>query len=366
VLDRHPGLSNAELARRTGLAAQTISVILRALDEQGLIARGAVLRGRRGQPATPLHLRADGAYGIGAALCWSRQRVCISDFDGTVMAENETTHAYPEFDGAIEGITSSVETFVAGLPEEKRSRIAGIGLALPVNMGHYLTLLNAPADAIKAWGERDFCAELAEATGLDVWLLNYGTAASGAEARHGRNGDAKGFAYYFLGSLMMAGVVDGSGPLASGNMGEFLGGMLVPGPEGNSVRAGDIVSGRGIFTALREAGISETIAIGPDWDWRQYADIVEAWVETAAKALAHVIVNTRCSFDLTSVVIDGILPVDLLGLLIEKVTAELEQLPVLFGRLPSLRQGELGPRAAMVGASRLPLQQRFFNIDSGS
>ena len=53
VIGFNPGVSNADIARLSGLAPQTVSAILTDLDGMGLIARGEVLRGRRGQPATP-------------------------------------------------------------------------------------------------------------------------------------------------------------------------------------------------------------------------------------------------------------------------------------------------------------------------
>ena len=65
-----PGISNAEVSRRTGLAPQTASAIVTELEDDGLITRGDVLRGRRGQPATPLYLDYGGAYGIGCEISW--------------------------------------------------------------------------------------------------------------------------------------------------------------------------------------------------------------------------------------------------------------------------------------------------------
>lgn len=38
----------------SGLAPQTVSAILNDVEAAGLIVRGEVLRGRRGQPATPI------------------------------------------------------------------------------------------------------------------------------------------------------------------------------------------------------------------------------------------------------------------------------------------------------------------------
>ena len=41
LVRRHGALSKAEIARRTGLSAQTVSVIMRALEKDGLLSRGA-------------------------------------------------------------------------------------------------------------------------------------------------------------------------------------------------------------------------------------------------------------------------------------------------------------------------------------
>lgn len=364
ALDRHPGLFNAELARRTGLAAQTISVILRALEAQGLIARGAVLRGRRGQPATPLHLKSDGAYGIGAALCWRRLTVCMTDFSGAVRDEDDLRHPHPDFNETIERIAAAVGRFLGSLPRDKRRRVAGLGLALPAAIDRYLAALDAPPEAVRAWAERDFCAELSSAIGMEVSPVSYGSAASGAEIRETDDASGGEFAYFFLGTLLLGGVVSGnSGFATAADKGTMLGAMLVPGAAGSSLRADTLVSASGLQAALGKAGVSDPGCIGPRWDWQGYAPVVEAWLDAAAPALAHVIVNTQCAFDIEAVVVDGLLPRDLIAALIARLDPALVGLPVAAGRLPVLKQGQLGLRAAMLGAARVPLQQRFFNTD---
>lgn len=367
ALDRHPGLFNAELSRRTGLAAQTISVILRALEGQGLITRGAVLRGRRGQPATPLYLKPDGGYGIGAALSLRRLTVCLTDFSGTVLVEDDARHAHPDFDMTIERIAEAAGRFTGTLSQDRRKRVTGLGLALPGAFDRYLSALDAPPDVVKAWADRDFCAELSAVLGIEVWPVGYGTAASSAEARETANGSSADFAYFFLGTLLMGGVVPGGGALAAaGGRSTMLGAMLVPGPDGTSMRADAIVSAHGLQEALKAGGIDDPGYMGAGWDWREFAPEIEAWLDTAAKALAHVIVNTHCAFDVETVVVDGFLTRDLIAALIERLDPVLAAMPVAAARLPGLRQGELGPRAAMIGAARLPLHQRFFNTDPAS
>lgn len=366
ALDRHPGLFNAELSRRTGLAAQTISVILRALEQQGLIARGAVLRGRRGQPATPLYLKPEGGYGLGAALCWRRVFVGMSDLSGTILAEENKRHAVLEFDATLDTIAGIVDRFAATLPANKRARIAGLGLAVPGAVDRYLTTLQAPAQSVRPWAERDFCAELSKAIGLPVWQAGFGVAASEAEARQGAQPQGEDFAYFYLGTMLMGGIVSGgAGISAAKNPGNMLGAMLVPGPDGSSVRADDIASERGLLAVLAKGGVTEAGTVGQDWDWHAFAPLVEEWLDAATAALSHVIVNTTYAFDVGRVVVDGLLPRDVIGALVERLGPMLESLPVV-GQLPTIAQGELGPRAAMIGATRLPLHQRFFNIDNAS
>src|SRR6218665_2012319 len=77
VVGFNPGVSNADIARLSGLAPQTVSAILAEIDRAGLITRGEVLRGRRGQPATPIFLKADGAFSIGVEIGWRHLDVLL-------------------------------------------------------------------------------------------------------------------------------------------------------------------------------------------------------------------------------------------------------------------------------------------------
>src|SRR5690242_6327552 len=58
-------LSKADIARRSGLSAQNVSVIMRALEKEGLLSRGEPIRGRVGQPSIPMRLNPDAVYSFG-------------------------------------------------------------------------------------------------------------------------------------------------------------------------------------------------------------------------------------------------------------------------------------------------------------
>lgn len=64
LLDQQPGLSNAELARGTFVTRQSMNVVLRGLQETGLISRPSTTDHGR---ALPAHLTADGRGRLDAA-----------------------------------------------------------------------------------------------------------------------------------------------------------------------------------------------------------------------------------------------------------------------------------------------------------
>ena len=65
LVRQHGPIAGSDLARRTTLSAQTVSVILRHLENDNLLRRGAPLRGKVGKPSIPMELWSDGALAIG-------------------------------------------------------------------------------------------------------------------------------------------------------------------------------------------------------------------------------------------------------------------------------------------------------------
>ncbi|MEM9524245.1 MAG: winged helix-turn-helix domain-containing protein, partial [Pseudomonadota bacterium] len=65
MIQRNGEMPGSDLARRAGLSPQTVSVILRSLERDGLLVRKAPQRGRVGKPSTPMTLAADGVFSVG-------------------------------------------------------------------------------------------------------------------------------------------------------------------------------------------------------------------------------------------------------------------------------------------------------------
>ncbi len=91
----HEALSKADIARASGLSAQTVSVIMRALEKDGLLIKGEPVRGKVGQPSVRCRSMPKGCFlraedrppqrGYGAdGFCRRRPRqapahLCLSD-----------------------------------------------------------------------------------------------------------------------------------------------------------------------------------------------------------------------------------------------------------------------------------------------
>ena len=68
LIRQHGALPKAEIARLTGLSAQAVSVIVNALLKEKLVRKGNKVRGKVGQPHTPIALNANGALSGGVKI----------------------------------------------------------------------------------------------------------------------------------------------------------------------------------------------------------------------------------------------------------------------------------------------------------
>ena len=59
LIRQYGQLPKAEIARLTGLSAQTVSVIVRQLERDKLVIKGEKQRGKVGQPLVPFRLNPD-------------------------------------------------------------------------------------------------------------------------------------------------------------------------------------------------------------------------------------------------------------------------------------------------------------------
>src|SRR6185503_20082469 len=95
LIRRHGSLAKAEIARLTGLSAQTISVIIRQLEADGLLRKEAPLRGRIGQPSVPFSLNPNGAFFLGLKIGRRSTDLVLLDFLGRPLKSRREPCRYP-------------------------------------------------------------------------------------------------------------------------------------------------------------------------------------------------------------------------------------------------------------------------------
>lgn len=185
-LRRHGAMASAEIARRSGLSAQTVSNIIRALTAEGLITRGAAIKGKVGKPSIPVALNPEGVLSLGLSIGRRAAELVLVDFDGAVIDSRATAYPYPVIDNVFAFLAESSAAITAARPGA-RELLAGIGVARPNQIWQWLELVNAPPAALRAWRDLDLGEAVADAAGLEAFIENDATSACVAE--HCRAGD---------------------------------------------------------------------------------------------------------------------------------------------------------------------------------
>lgn len=362
VIGFNGGVSNADIARLSGLAPQTVSAILTDLDAAGLITRGEVRRGRRGQPATPIFLRAEGAFAIGVEIGWRHFEVLIIDLHAQVRLRQRRDYAFPDATTVFDEIVAMIDAMLGELSAEDRERLADIGVAMPTNMAESLLAVGAPEEQRLRWARTDVVSELARRTGLDVTLFNDGNAACWAELIAFAKPRPSNFIYFLISRYIAAGIV-GQGTLWEGPSGNSanLGSMLVNDSEGAIQAAHAVASVAALEARLVAAGFAVSAEGMAQWDWASFGPVLDRWIDDSARTLARIAFNTTRVIECELIVVDTILPASILTRLVSRLEAELLRLPVAHATLPQVLPGHNGELAPALGASELTLYRRFLS-----
>lgn len=356
------GRSNAEVSRHTGLAPQTASAIVAELEAEGMVLRGEVLRGRRGQPATPLFLNAEGAYAIGCELGRRHLEIVLINLSGTVIARYRRDFDYPDASSAAEEIAGLAKQFVESIAAEHRHRLVGIGLATPTNIGRNIEELGAPPEQGVLWAGLDLRAGIEARTGLITQWYNDGNAACWAEVSFHPAPRPASFTYLFVTTFLGAGIIAQhrlwEGP--TGNSAN-LGSMLVPGRDGKLEFGHRLASLSALQRRLAAAGIAVPTGNPLDWPWDSWEPVLGDWIAEAAGALSKIVVNAAAAFEFDTAVIDGVLPRPILARLVEETRRQLPMLPATTLDKPQVLPGHAGVSAPAIGAAMLPLYRRYFS-----
>jgi predicted NBD/HSP70 family sugar kinase len=367
LLRRLGEASKADLARHARLTNNTAGQIVRELEGQRLVRSEGKRTGARGQPATILRLDPQGAYSVGVKLGRRSLDAMLVDFGGRVIERRRLEREFPLPEEAVAFVAESVAG-LRRLAGDGAARLAGLGVAMPYNLGSWQRELDIPFAAYQKWNAVDVRGELEAATRLDVFCENDGTAAAAAELFHGHGRTLDDFLYVFVGAAIGGGVVLG-GNYRRGvhaNAGDI--GLMptapsrlatAPRPSGRHEILLTRASVNALIRHLRGSGVRIDGREDLDVLLEQGHPLVGEWLDDAADALVLPLLSAVRVLDVGVVVVDGGLPRAVLDELIRRLERLLAAASPESRDPPRLLRGSVGREAPVIGAAILPLHLNY-------
>ncbi len=359
-LRRHGEMPGAEIARRSGLSAQTVSNIVRALEGDGLIRRGKAIKGKVGKPSVPMALNPDGVMSLGLNIGRRSAELVLVDFHGHPLETLQTTYAYPAVAAVLDFLEDGIAQLTQSHPHAP-ALLTGIGVAQPNKLWNWLGIVNAPEDAMHKWRNLDIGAEIKARTGLESFIENDMTAACVAEHLLGRGAEFTDFAYIFMGAFVGGGLV--------------LDGKVVPGRTGNAAALGPlpVPDGKGgtrqllntaslylLEDALSSAGKDPEDLRRSAADWSAFEPLVTDWLKETSHHLAIAATAIASVVEVEAILLDGAMPDDLRKRLTAQTARAMMALDLTGLETPRIEAASVGRRARSVGAALLPIHARYF------
>lgn len=337
-------VSRAEVARRTGISRPTVSLVLRALLEDGLVRETTLDPGRPHYGAVYYEADLEAALVLGVDFGSRSVRTALCDLAGEVRAREEIRSR------------GSVEERIAALASTCRSllRTSGLEPDLLERAVVALPAVVSPADGtvsspdLPGLGASDLRERLERAVGAPVTLENDVNLAALGEQQHGVAQGVDDFAFLLVGAGLGAAVV--------------LGGKLYRGQNGAAGELDVVRSGRpddvdpcaaAISQRAEELAAGRKTVLEPPFEMRELfaaareGDAVAAEVvaETAHRIALHVL-PLAATLDLPLVVLGGSVGAN--SELLEPVRRRLaEWLP---SPAPRVEVSPLGEAAVLQGA----------------
>ena len=359
----HGPLSKAEIARRTGLSTQTSSVIMKQLENDGLLVRQKPIRGKVGQPSIPMSLNPEGAFSVGFKFGRRSADLVLMDFVGEARRVVRETYAYPT-PSELERFVQSGVTEIAGeLDSGQATRICGLGIAAPFEMWGWEDEVGAPHDVQEGWRSYDIKAEVERLVAWPVHFCNDATAACAAELAFGNPAGYSNFLYIFFATLIGGGVVlNGSlYPGRVGNAGAF-GSVLVPDSNPNGQPVKSLIRCASIYileNMVKSAGKDPSILWRSPDDWSDAGSTLETWIDQATSSVSIAIGSAISVIDFEAIVIDGSFPKSIRSRVVERTREKFSRLDLQGLAAADIVEGTIGSDARVLGAASLPLLAGF-------
>ncbi len=359
LIRKNGSLPKAGIARLTGLSAQTVSIIVRQLEGDGLLRRGDPQRGKVGQPLVPFSLNPDGAYSIGLKVGRRSIEMTLMDLTGRTRANVHNAYRFPVTSEILVFVKQGLAELVDNLDRKQRKRISGVGIAAPFQMWNWGEEVGAPRNILEAWRDFDLRKEVAALCNWPVHFCNDATAACAAELFFGRGREYRDFAYFFVGFFVGGGIAL-NGALYQGNTGSAgaMGPIPVPSLRGTE----QLIRNASLYIlerALEAEGQDPLWLTKSPADWSSVGPALDRWISETAQSLAYAAIACASVVDFEAVVIDGAMPTAVRARLVSATRDAFSKLDHR-GLAPlAIVEGIVGRDARPMGAALLTIIAEF-------
>jgi predicted NBD/HSP70 family sugar kinase len=367
MLLRYGAMPGSDLARHINLSSQTVSVILRKLEKDGLLERGEPVKGKVGKPSVPMGLAKNGAFSFGLRIGRRSSDLVLIDLHGVVHCQRQIDYSYPMPDEIFSFLEGGIPEITAVIKQKDQHRICGIGIAAPFELWNWHELVGAPEDEFSVWKTVDFAERISAFSTLPVYPVNDATAACRAEHVYGRGKEFRDYAYFFIATFVGGGIVINHSVFEGrqSNAGA-LGSLRSIGPHGETSQLIDMASIHLLEKRLIEVDIDPSRLWDEPQDWSDFSRYVDPWIRQTAQELAKASLSTCSVIDFEAVLIDGAFPVDVKTALVEQTRRYLATQDTRGLIPPTIEQAEMGGNARAIGAASGPIfSQLFLNANAG-
>lgn len=163
-------ISRASIAKQTGLSKQTVSELVRILEEEGWVRETGRTSGHVGRTATTYELVQDAAFMAAVDLGGTKLRVAIVDLAGSVVSE-VVAPTHPDGGQAVAGQIGELVEAAAAKGQVERGRVRQTVVGCP-GVPDQVTGAVRYAPNIADIDSFDFRSAVAEATDTPVVLEN--------------------------------------------------------------------------------------------------------------------------------------------------------------------------------------------------
>ena len=345
----HGPATRGDIAERVGLTVQTVSTIVRELEEQGYLLSSKEAPKGRGLPPTTLHLNPDGGYAIGISVTPLGVDAALMNLAGDMLGSAARTCARPS--------PSQAFALIEELSAEMRSlrpdgRILGVGFAMPGPFDVQAMSFVGPT-TLDGWSGVPVRARLEEVTKLPAFIAADTVAAAIGVRLYGEGAAVPQFYYLYFGVGLGGTMMQDGAPVrgAWGNAGEIGHIPIVPG---------------GLPCPCGNRGCLERYLSLDSFSNRPAGQSQAEWVAEVTPIFHSAICTIENLFDPQTIVLGGLAPDDLITALVAttntlptsissrydrttpRVTASVGHQSLLRGAAAMAVSGVLSPRQELV------------------